>query len=244
MSNTSRRARGIAIAFLAGVVLSVASARAGEDALRAAVLGAVREALGEAVAASPDLGGAAGLACAGDCNADGRVSVDELIRAVSIALGLTPLGECAGLDTNLSARVEVQEIIAAVGHALDGCGGSGGESVCGGPITSAPRICDLTITPRITTAFGTLRISFGLSDLEGDLVEICGALVPQGTPLPELSCDALPPDDQTINGVLEVPPIQLSGARNGTYVLYLQVRDSTGARSEIVSAAFTVGVRA
>jgi len=66
----------------------------------------------------------------------------------------------------------------------------------------------------------------------------------QGTPPPELSCDPLPPDDQTVNGVLEVPPIALNGARNGTYVLYLQLRDSTGASSEIVSATFTVGVRA
>ena len=48
----------------------------------------------------------------------------------------------------------VAELVGAVGSALNGCGG-GEESVCGGPVTSAPKLCGLTITPRRTTAFGT-----------------------------------------------------------------------------------------
>lgn len=200
-------------------------------------------ALQPALAAEPgELGGPAGVACAGDCNGDGRVSVDELVRAVSIALGTAPPSQCAGLDADASGSVEVPEVIAAVGHALDGCGGEG-ESVCGGPITSAPKLCELSITPRRTTSFGTLNISFALSDLEGDLVEICGALALQSAPQPTLNCDSLQPENRTLNEVLQSPPIKLSGAANGTYVLYLQLRDARGARSPLVSASFTVGVR-
>jgi hypothetical protein len=184
----------------------------------------------------------AGIACAGDCNDDGRVSVDELVRAVSIALGAAPPSQCPGLDADGSGSVEVPEVIAAVGHALDGCGGEG-ASVCGGPITSAPKLCELTITPSRTTAFGTLNISFALSDLEGDLVEICGALAARSAPQPTLSCDDLPSENGTVNTVLQFPPIKLNGAANGTYVLYLQVRDASGARSAVISATFTVGIR-
>jgi hypothetical protein len=201
--------------------------------------GAVRPA---AAAAPDDLGEPAGIACAGDCNGDGRVSVDELVRAVSIALGAAPASQCPGLDANASGGVEVPEVIAAVGHALDGCGGEG-ESVCGGPITSAPKACELTITPRRTTSFGTLNISFALSDLEGDLAEICGALALQSAPQPTLSCDPLPSENRTVNEVLQFPPIKLNGAATGTYVLYLQLRDARGARSALISATFTVGVR-
>lgn len=224
-----------AVALLGALVLAAPAARADDLAT------AVRAALAAALAAGP-AATVAGVSCAGDCNGDGRISVDELVRAVGIALGNDPPSACPGLDTSGNGRVEVGELVAAVGRALNGCGDD--ESVCGGPITSAPTLCDLTVTPRITTAFGTLRISFALSDLEGDLTQICGALALSRDPQPALACDPLPPRAETVNAVLELDPIQLMGARNGTYVLYLQVRDARGGRSAVVSATFTVGVRA
>lgn len=58
-------------------------------------------------------------ACLGDCNGDGVVAIDELIRGVSLALGTsgracTPL---AGDD----GRITVDRLVAAVRSALDGC---------------------------------------------------------------------------------------------------------------------------
>ncbi|HYD48319.1 MAG TPA: hypothetical protein VEB21_08230, partial [Terriglobales bacterium] len=59
--------------------------------------------------------------CRGDCNADGAVTVDELITGVSIALGTAALDQCRAIDGNVDASVTVDEIIAAVTTALDGC---------------------------------------------------------------------------------------------------------------------------
>lgn len=226
-----------AVALLGALTLTAAPARADGD-LAAVARAAIAEAL-----AGHEAGGLAGVPCPGDCDGDGRITVNELIRAVGIALGQVDPSDCQGLDTSRNGRVDVTELVAAVGRALNGCVGAG-ESVCGGPITSDPKLCDLTITPRITTAFGTIRITFAVSDLEGDLIEICGALALQRDGQPELDCDPLPPAMETVNEVLAIPPIELRGARNGTYVLYLQLRDARGVRTPVVSATFTVGVRA
>ena len=48
-----------------------------------------------AVAASAH---AAASGCAGDCNADQKVTVDELIQAVRIALGEDPIASCPAAD--------------------------------------------------------------------------------------------------------------------------------------------------
>jgi len=60
-------------------------------------------------------------ACAGDCNSDGMVAIDELIAAVRIALGAASVSTCADADTNASGAVEIAELIAAVSRALSGC---------------------------------------------------------------------------------------------------------------------------
>ena len=60
-------------------------------------------------------------ACPGDCNGDGMVSIDELLTAVSIGLGSTPLSECAVVDANGDGIVTVDEIIQATNRALNGC---------------------------------------------------------------------------------------------------------------------------
>jgi hypothetical protein len=59
--------------------------------------------------------------CAGDCNADGRVAINELIRGVNIALGRAAIAECPSFDANLDGRVTIGELIRAVNNALNGC---------------------------------------------------------------------------------------------------------------------------
>jgi len=65
---------------------------------------------------------AAPAQCAGDCNGDGSVAINELITAVNVALGVLPLSSCESLDTNDDGEVGINELIAAVNNALDGCG--------------------------------------------------------------------------------------------------------------------------
>lgn len=59
--------------------------------------------------------------CYGDCNADGSVSVNELVLAVGMALGQGDVSGCPAADVNRDHSVGVNEIVAAVGAALNGC---------------------------------------------------------------------------------------------------------------------------
>lgn len=59
--------------------------------------------------------------CVGDCNGDGRITVDELVRGVNIALGNAGAGDCHGLDRQGQGRVAIDDLVAAVAGALRGC---------------------------------------------------------------------------------------------------------------------------
>ena len=59
--------------------------------------------------------------CPGDCNGDGLVEVNELVRGVSIAAGEAAYSLCPPVDTNGDRQVSVDEIVAAVGNALGTC---------------------------------------------------------------------------------------------------------------------------
>ncbi|MCX8072085.1 MAG: hypothetical protein N3C12_06515 [Candidatus Binatia bacterium] len=60
--------------------------------------------------------------CAGDCNRDGSVTVEEIVAMVVSALG-EARPECAAADPNNDGMVTIEEVIAAVSMALYGCAG-------------------------------------------------------------------------------------------------------------------------
>lgn len=60
-------------------------------------------------------------ACAADCDGDGVVAVNEVIRGVNIALGNQPLSECPAADTDGDGMVTISELIAAVKDVIQGC---------------------------------------------------------------------------------------------------------------------------
>lgn len=62
------------------------------------------------------------VACAGDCDGNGAVAVNELIAGVNIALDLAAVDLCLACDTDDDSRVSINELIAAVSRALSGCG--------------------------------------------------------------------------------------------------------------------------
>lgn len=62
-----------------------------------------------------------GIACAGDCDGDGDVAINELITLVNIALGLQPVSTCLAGDINRNDEIAINEIITAVNNALNGC---------------------------------------------------------------------------------------------------------------------------
>lgn len=60
--------------------------------------------------------------CIGDCNGDGRVTVDELTRGVGLFLRPEPSDDvCPASDVNLDGHLQVTELIQAVNNALHGC---------------------------------------------------------------------------------------------------------------------------
>jgi hypothetical protein len=59
--------------------------------------------------------------CAGDCDSDGQVTVDELNRLIAVALGTASLDACLAGDSSGDGAVTIDEINAAVQHALTGC---------------------------------------------------------------------------------------------------------------------------
>lgn len=62
------------------------------------------------------------LPCTGDCNRDGQVTVDELLRGVNIALGSATFGQCEAFASDCgSDQVTVDCILRAVISALNGC---------------------------------------------------------------------------------------------------------------------------
>jgi hypothetical protein len=59
--------------------------------------------------------------CIGDCDHNGRIAINELVRGVGIALTGTSPASCARLDANGNGSVSINELVSAVGAALNGC---------------------------------------------------------------------------------------------------------------------------
>jgi hypothetical protein len=63
-------------------------------------------------------GAAAAQPCIGDCKGVGRVTIDDLVLAVNVVLGVAALDQCAALGP---APVGIDRLIVAVNNALCGC---------------------------------------------------------------------------------------------------------------------------
>lgn len=59
--------------------------------------------------------------CIGDCDRDGVVRVDELLRGVAVALAGSEPASCPAADGDGDRRVSIAELIAAIAAALNGC---------------------------------------------------------------------------------------------------------------------------
>jgi hypothetical protein len=82
----------------------------------------VTAALGDGAIASAAFTTVRGAApCVGDCNRDGVVTIDELLRGIRIALGLDAPPACYSMDASQNGVVAIEELVTAVQRALDGC---------------------------------------------------------------------------------------------------------------------------
>ncbi len=89
--------------------------------------------------------------CVGDCDGGGGVTVDELLKGVSMLLGTLPIDECPSFDRNGDGEVTVDELIAAVGDALYSCASLRRPTPSGSPtpISGLPDLVafDVAIAP-------------------------------------------------------------------------------------------------
>jgi hypothetical protein len=59
--------------------------------------------------------------CTADCNQDGVVEINELVRAVNIALGSTPLAQCERARREATGLVTISDLVSGVTKVLEGC---------------------------------------------------------------------------------------------------------------------------
>ena len=61
------------------------------------------------------------MPCVGDCDGNSEVTVDEILKGVSIALGENSVRECQVLDSDNDGQVTIDEIVISIARALNGC---------------------------------------------------------------------------------------------------------------------------
>lgn len=138
------------------------------------------------------------LACTGDCNGSGGVTIEELVQGVSIALGNATTAACPAFDGNGSGDVTVEELVAAVGAALDGCPATPtaeAETPTVSPTEAAPTPTSPPSDTATPTATPTSGPFMPFCDLPGSLQFTEGGqvLVPGGAAdAPDLSWLTLP----------------------------------------------------
>lgn len=105
---------GDAVGNYSGVLTIPADAPVGAHQIRLVNLHVIAAATFQVTAPPP--------ACAGDCNGDGVITIDELVQVVAIAFGDAPASSCPSVDANGDGSATIGELLAAVRHAVDGCG--------------------------------------------------------------------------------------------------------------------------
>jgi len=67
------------------------------------------------------IAGSAQALCPGDCNGNGRVVIDEVVRATAIGLGNQAARICPPADTNGDGSITVDELLGSIKSAAAGC---------------------------------------------------------------------------------------------------------------------------
>jgi hypothetical protein len=111
-------------------------------------------------------------ACAGDCNSDGSVTVDEVLQGVNIALGSALATDCAAVDANNDGTVTINELLAAVNSALSGC-----------PLNHAPDVACFGIYQGYPGY--EIALPIAASDPDGDSLRYAATNLPDGALLDE-----------------------------------------------------------
>jgi hypothetical protein len=160
----------------------------------------------------------AGAACVGDCApVDARVTINELVLGVGIALGTQPVSACASMDANANGAVSINELVMAVNAALNGCPPVASPTKTATRGSSGPTA---TVTPHQPTATSTATVT--RTPAPGPAITFFGVL---------LADDSVqPPSGQTRDGI----PIYQRPSGFG-FSLVVEARESRPASPPLVS---------
>jgi hypothetical protein len=141
----------------------------------------------------PSVPGMATAACAGDCDGDGEVTIEEILLGVGMVLG-APLDACPSFDTNLDGMVTVEEVVVAIRHALDAC-----------PLEIATPV--LHATSPANGATSVLRTAWLRLDFDGsvDPGSLAGFRLRCGGTVRPVTAHLLPPSTVIMNPVGDLP---------------------------------------
>jgi hypothetical protein len=108
--------------------------------------------------------------CAGDCNGDGTVSIDELINGVNILLDRAGVQQCTACDRDGNGTVTIDELVAAVRATLDGCPATptpsatpSAQATATATAVPSPTVLNCKVDGVICTVAGT-----GMAQFDGD----------------------------------------------------------------------------
>jgi len=124
-------------------------------------------------------------------------------------------------------------------------GGSGGpnppsnQSVCGGAVTSTPKICDLeAIDEGVVGGVQYASFRYCVSDAEGDLDSVCAGVSFNG--VVDTDCAALAPSGRQINECRQTEAIAIAPVGVvGVWTVAFDVADRAGNVSNVASTQFT-----
>lgn len=157
--------------------------------------------------------------CIGDCNLNGAVSVDELLRGVNIALGSSGLDQCAAFECNAGGKVTVDCLVRAVGVALDGCPPNVADPTVEGPVTGGLGMPFVATTAFDLAEVGYSGVEFFFAGTAAAYTNV-GPLTPDGkwtvTPATTAAYKTRmiayrPIDSQAFNGTVIVEWLNVSG---------------------------------
>ncbi|MGH7789204.1 MAG: hypothetical protein ACRERC_20205 [Candidatus Binatia bacterium] len=191
-----------------------------------------------------------------DPNHDGKVGINELIAAVNNSLygcGVMPPTRLptatvtdtpTAVDTATPTAVDTATATptptaAATRTRTPTATPTVPMSVCGGFVAPLPVLCNLTVIPNPVSRAGTIAFRFGVSDLDGNISQICIQLTHPPFE-PETSCTPLVPVNRVINAFQTTSPVSASPLAFGGYDAAVQAFDTAGNRSNIITAAFQV----
>lgn len=130
-----------------------------------------------------------------------------------------------------------------------GCGGGGGDddsggpntdsSVCGGSVTSVPKVCSLEARDAgVSGGVRYLTFRYCLSDREGDIDSVCAGVAVNG--VVDTECALVSPPGTLINECQETDPIAIgpTGVVN-VWTVAIDVGDRAGNVSNVASTQFS-----